>query len=168
MARANETINSLQLVRWFLEIITQIGLFERACEEWDTKLQTSRTFPNFKSFFTTAEKPRSKRTAKETGYANAITKDTIKEEVKNCLHFKLISLLCAEQAHQAQQYFPPIPDAAVSEDVKPPTLPDPPIKQEDIQPEANQTITTQVVKRMIEDALKDAPAHNMSHTWYLL
>ena len=76
MARANETIDSLQLVRWGLEIVTDTGLFERACEDWETKPQSTRTWPAFKAFFTIAEKTRSKRTAKEAGYANAMSKES--------------------------------------------------------------------------------------------
>ena len=71
-------------------------LFKRLCETWRNTPAVDKTLKKFKTFFTKAEHDRSKHTEKEIKYINAISEEHIAEKMKNFVHDKLTTLLCAE------------------------------------------------------------------------
>ena len=156
--RAGETIAETQLVRWAYEIVDKTGLFERPCETWRNKALVDRTWVTFKTFFTQAENDRGKRTAKDMGYANAMSKEELDTTITTRVHNEIARLMSADAAYRNQQQHLPSTEQVPSHDESRAPA------NEQIQQEANQALTTQSVKRMIEEAMQDAPYKNTRNT----
>ena len=101
-ARAEEFIQLTQLVRWAYEIVEKNGLFERLCETWRNKPLAERTWAAFKLFFTQVENDRGKGTAKDIGYANAMSTVDFDIKINKQVHDEITWLMCADAFYRNQ------------------------------------------------------------------
>ena len=96
-----------------------------------------RTWVNFKTFFTQAENERGKQTAKDMGYANAMSTAELDNKITTHVHNEIARLMSANAAYQNQQQQAPDADKTTSNNELSPSV------IEQVPQEANQALTTQ-------------------------
>ena len=78
--------------------------------------------------------------------------ENMEEKIRSQVHQELTTIMCAEQQHQQHQanqpLIPEIPTLATTQEEEPPV------------PSANAAVTTNEIKRLIQEVIKDEPYQN--------
>ena len=101
-----DPISEINAVNAGVEVFQKTGLYTFSIREWNKRTQANRTLPDFKTFFTEAERERqAEATATEAGYqqADAATADATAESIAtlNQTMTQLIQLVTAQAANGA-------------------------------------------------------------------
>ena len=106
----------------------------------------------FQSFFMQSKNDQGKNTAKDMGYANAMSTENLEHKITKYVHYEITRLMCTKATHRNHNPILDVPTLKTEHMLSNANMNDTPMVENQTQ-EANQALTKQLIKQMIAEAL---------------